>query len=348
MWALRQTISALFAFVVAVQPGLASDVTIRFQREVTVEKPFIYLGDIAEITTSDGTNLQPYQSAKLRPAPPNGGQLLLDFDTIRTRLSALGLSGSHIEFAGASQVLVRSVPFDSQPEAPQHPLSPDEQPLSLTPAQTSHAKRIIQNVVRNNMMKQPNLLQIDERQIEVYLEDRAISTLATSHPSDWQIQTWTPPQAGVSHLVLVPNPQTPGPDGAVVECDIQMPPLVLTVRQPVSIGETLQATDLIWMYARQSSAVSRPQAVIGMETKRHLRPGTPIQDDDLQKKPLVRPRDIVSVSARHGGITVKTTMRALQGGGLGDTVPLVSLSGKERITARIIDYHETEVIDSPN
>jgi len=83
-----------------------------------------------------------------------------------------------------------------------------------------------------------------------------------------------------------------------------------------------------------------------METKQTLRPGSPVNATALQKKPYIRPRDIVTVYARNGGITVKRTMRALQGGGLGDTIPVASLKGKDRFDVRITGYHETEVLDS--
>lgn len=336
----------LMALLVTAQAGSAFGLTIRFHRQATVEKPFVFLGDIAEITTNDSTNIEVYQTAKLIPAPSTGGQVYLDFDTIRNRLQALGLSYSNIEFSGASRVLINGAATSHRPTSRPLPTSTDRMRHSRLAGPTNHAKRTIRKIVRSNLMNQNNLFDVDESEIEVYLEEQAINALAGSNPADWQIQTWTRPKAGTSHLVLAPLTQKVGHEHQEIECDIRLPPPILTVQQPVHAGQIIKTTDLGWMYARQSTALAQPQAVIGMEAKRNLRPGMAIQESDLQKKPYVRPRDIVSVYARQGSITVKRTMRALKGGGLGDTIPLVSLSGQERFVGRVIGYHKTEVIDS--
>ena len=46
---------------------------------------------------------------------------------------------------------------------------------------------------------------------------------------------------------------------------------------------------------------------------------------------------------RLNGITVTTRMRALATGGLGETIPLSTPDGREKIFAKVTGYHEAEV-----
>jgi flagella basal body P-ring formation protein FlgA len=101
-----------------------------------------------------------------------------------------------------------------------------------------------------------------------------------------------------------------------------------------------------WTYSKQVAEEISLDQIVGMETKHALRSGSPIQLSDLRIKPYVRTRDLVTVKARQGGIVVKRTMRSLGTGGLGEPVELVTLDGKDRFTAKVTGYHETEVLDS--
>jgi flagella basal body P-ring formation protein FlgA len=125
-----------------------------------------------------------------------------------------------------------------------------------------------------------------------------------------------------------------------------MPPRTLTVKQLLPAGHVIAASDLDWVYSHHAEGETRIDEIVGMETMRALRPGMPIPMNDLRKKPYVRARDLVSVHARQGAITVKQPMRALGTGGLGEAVTFVTLDGKERFTARITGYHEAEVIET--
>ena len=125
-----------------------------------------------------------------------------------------------------------------------------------------------------------------------------------------------------------------------------MPPKTPVVKNLLAAGHVIQASDLAWSYCKEPSDAISMEQIVGMEAKHALRPGTPIQLTDVRIKPYVRTRDLVTVKAGQGGIVVKRTMRALGTGGLGEAVELVTLDGKDRFTARVTGYHETEVLES--
>ncbi len=130
-----------------------------------------------------------------------------------------------------------------------------------------------------------------------------------------------------------------------IACRIKLPPKAFTVRDPLPIGQIVQASDLLPIRSWQSNVITRMEDVVGMETLHSLNPGNPIQQADVRSKPYVRSRDIVSVYVKVNGITIKTRMRALATGGLGETIPLSTPDGKERIFAKVTGYHEAEVTD---
>jgi flagella basal body P-ring formation protein FlgA len=112
------------------------------------------------------------------------------------------------------------------------------------------------------------------------------------------------------------------------------------------VGHVIAASDLEWTYCKEPGDAVSMEQVVGMETRHALRPGSPIQLADLRTKPYVRSRDLVTVKARQGRVVVKRTMRALGTGGLGEAVELVTLDGKDRFTARVTGFHETEILEA--
>jgi flagella basal body P-ring formation protein FlgA len=120
----------------------------------------------------------------------------------------------------------------------------------------------------------------------------------------------------------------------------------LTAKNLLPVGHVITPNDLEWMYSKQPADAISMEQIVGMETRRALRPGSPIQYTDLRTRPYVRTRDLVTVKARQGGIVVKRTMRSLGTGGLGEAVELVTLDGKDRFTARVTGFHETEFLET--
>lgn len=324
--------------------GSACAVTVRFHREATVSTPFIVLGDVAEMTGGTMDERARYQKARLIPSPAEGGKVFLNFDTIRNRLHALGFSMAQVEFTGPSRILVRRSGESRSTDRVHSKKS--RRPTEISSHDVAKAERIVHAAIRRSLESQDRQTDWSLAEINVRLPSRDVRALLDSPNRDWAVTGWTGRQTDPQTLTLTAKTHS-GPGPIVrVGCKLRMPSLVLMPNRPLPVGHVIRASELRWARSQNGTGATRMEDVVGMETKRALRPGVPIRQRDLRKKPYVRARDIVSVSARHGGITVKRTMRALKTGGLGDTIPLTTLSGSERIDARVTGYHQTEVLNS--
>ncbi len=58
---------------------------------------------------------------------------------------------------------------------------------------------------------------------------------------------------------------------------------------------------------------------------------------------LVRRGELVTVTSRRGGISVRVEARSLDEGSLGQSVTVVTLDGKTKYVTRVVAYHEVEV-----
>jgi flagella basal body P-ring formation protein FlgA len=95
-----------------------------------------------------------------------------------------------------------------------------------------------------------------------------------------------------------------------------------------------------------ADAFTRTANLVGMQVGRTLRPGEPVRTGDVEAVPLVRSREVVTVTARQAGVAVRREMQALGAGGLGDTIPVTDLDGRERLFVRVTGYHTAEVVGS--
>jgi len=325
--------------------GAAYAVIIRFHREATVSTPFIVLGDVAEMTGGTMDERARYQKARLIPSPAEGGKVFLDFDTIRNRLHALGFSMAQVEFSGPSRILVRRSGEARSTSGAD--LKRSSRQTEVSREDVAQAERIVHAAIRGSLESQDPETDWSLAEIDVRLPSRDVRAVLNSSSRAWTVTGWTGRLTDPQNLTLTAKTQS-GPGPIVrVRCNLRMPSMVLMPNRPLPVGHVIRASELRWSRSQNGTGATRMDDVVGMETKRALRPGAPIRPRDLRKKPYVRARDIVSVSARHGGITVKRTMRALKTGGLGDTIPLTTLSGSDRIEARVTGYHETEVLNSP-
>lgn len=348
---IQRLIVPLAAALIAVNDSatVCLGVTIQFRSQANVSKPFIQLGDIAEITNGTPEDIALYQQIKLAPSPPSGGECLLDFDSVRNRLLALGYSSGELEFTGASRVLVTGIDHFSS-ETAQAKRDPYLQTASYEESadtqSRTQAERTLRQILRNELKPTltPTELALAEFQVEIDNADAA--KLAGTSSLDWNARGWSDALDQPHQLVLTRKDARGSASLVHVNCLVKMPPKTLTVKNHLPVGHVIAAADLEWTYSRQGGDPISINQVVGMETKHALRPGNSISPGDLRVKPYVRSRDLVTVKARQGRIVVKRTMRALGTAGLGESVELVSLEGKDRFTAQVTGFHEAEVLET--
>ncbi len=324
-------------------------ITVRFHPQAKVSGSFILLGDIAEVSGGTPENIATYQHARLAPSPPRGGHVYLDFDTVRNRLRALGLSTAGVNFTGRSQIHVRTTGggpriSDAHSGSNSNKMSNANQLPTLNTI--NQAERLAASVVHHALKPYTSEADLTAMELEIQIAPDDAHTMIGTTSDDWTVSGWSANAAQNHHLTLTPKETRPERKPLQITCRIKLPPKALAVREPLPIGHILGASDLVSIRSWQPNVISRREDVVGMETLHSLIPGNPIQQNDVRSKPYVRSRDIVNVAVRLNGITVTTRMRALATGGLGETIPLSTPDGREKIFAKVTGYHEAEVMES--
>ena len=119
-----------------------------------------------------------------------------------------------------------------------------------------------------------------------------------------------------------------------VRVSIQKP--YVTVAVPVAKGDILSEQMLTLAYQDQTlirgDYLTDPTALIGVRSKRELKPGQPIR---LTQVCVVCKGDQVTLSAENSSMQIKTMARALQDGSFGDMIRLVNTRSGRTVQGQV-------------
>ena len=119
-----------------------------------------------------------------------------------------------------------------------------------------------------------------------------------------------------------------------VRISIQKP--YVTVSTPVAKGDILSESVLTQAYQDQTlirgDYLSDTTALIGVRSKRELKPGQPIR---LSQVCVVCKGDQVTLSAENSSMQIKTMARALQDGSFGDMIRLVNIRSGKTVQGKV-------------
>ena len=117
-----------------------------------------------------------------------------------------------------------------------------------------------------------------------------------------------------------------------------------TTRIPVLMramnkGDTIGSQDLIWAEVRDDNLrqdlVVDPKQLIGLEPKQLLKANSPIRLADLQRPMAVSRNGLVTMLLQTPFMTLTAQGKAMDDGGIGDTVRVTNLQTKQVIEARV-------------
>lgn len=88
---------------------------------------------------------------------------------------------------------------------------------------------------------------------------------------------------------------------------------------------------------------ARAEAFVGLETRRVVYSGRPIDPSDLGPPVLVRRNSLVTMLYRDGGLGIRGEGRALDSGGQGETVRVMNIGSRRTVSARVVAPATVEV-----
>jgi len=122
--------------------------------------------------------------------------------------------------------------------------------------------------------------------------------------------------------------------------------------RPLSRGETIQKNDVV-LKPMTSTANSSGDAAgwidsedkaVGLAVTRSLQAGEPVSAADLTRPIAIQRNEMISLVARSSGVQVRTSVKALEAGAVGDLITIETQDkDKSKLTARIIGPKSAEI-----
>ena len=305
---------------------------LRLKATAVVDSPIVRLGDIADVLNADAEQTTRMEAMSLQPAPAQGRTLVITVSQIRSRLQALGVDLSQLELTGKSQVRVSQKQLN--------------QPATRTRVSTQHDKKTAEEKVHRALSGWVKRYFTDQNHylLTVRIHPEDIALVLKSRADSFRFPGLKRILETEQEVSLKLNDSSGSSSQARVYCIIQMIPEILATKYTLNKGTVIRADDLVWIKPEQNqSGISDPRLVIGRELTRTVHQSNVVRSQDLIEVPLIRDGAIVTVSARRGAISVKREMRARGTGGMGDSITLIALEGRDRLKATITGYNQAEV-----
>jgi flagella basal body P-ring formation protein FlgA len=115
--------------------------------------------------------------------------------------------------------------------------------------------------------------------------------------------------------------------------------LLPVLNRLVAPGEIIEAEDLSWenISAKRINgrSIRNEASVVGFAARRPLQPGKMLMSTDLDKPMAVEKGSKLTVVLSSGLMTLTASARALEGGGIGETIRVMNLKSKQTVEAVI-------------
>lgn len=117
-------------------------------------------------------------------------------------------------------------------------------------------------------------------------------------------------------------------------------------------GEVIKASDLSWIkYPAKrlnSRAVYSSQQLVGMTVRRPASTDKPISNNDIQTPVAIEKGAAVTMTVRTKLMILTAGGRALEDGGIGDTIRVLNAKSRLTVDAKIISPGQVEVLSAPS
>ncbi len=110
---------------------------------------------------------------------------------------------------------------------------------------------------------------------------------------------------------------------------------VLTTTRTLRAKSIIALEDLAIQDGFDESALSRAEDAVGSEARVALYAGRPIHPQDIGPAAIVDRNQIVAISFNHGSLTITIEGRAMERGGVGDTIRVMNASSRVTVNATI-------------
>lgn len=123
--------------------------------------------------------------------------------------------------------------------------------------------------------------------------------------------------------------------------------MVVTVRQ-IDHGSLISATDLAVrkqdLAAVQGRYLGRVEDAAGKKARVTFKANAPLRSDQLEKVPLIKPGQMVTIVAENEHIRITVVGKAKSAGAEGDTIIVQNQNSLKELPARVIDANTVQIV----
>lgn len=122
---------------------------------------------------------------------------------------------------------------------------------------------------------------------------------------------------------------------------------VVVVQNPIARNQMISANDLeatrMDMAEIPSGYITDIKDAIGKRAMRPINPGEILRTDIIERPPIIKYNDMVSIIAESGTLRISTLGRAEENGKSGDRIKVLNVDSKKEIYARVVDSKTVRV-----
>lgn len=112
-------------------------------------------------------------------------------------------------------------------------------------------------------------------------------------------------------------------------------------------GEVIEASDLAVvrrdLATVQGRYMKETDEAVGLRVKNALKANAPLRRDYLEKVPVVKSGQVVTILAENDVVRITAIGKAKNAGGVGDTITVQNTSSQKEIAARVVDANTVRV-----
>jgi flagella basal body P-ring formation protein FlgA len=323
----------------AAGPADATDICFRPTSSVTGAT--VTLKDVATISGADAATAARLGQTLLGPAPASGRNLRLEFEEIRSRLEATGLSTADASFSGSTVVVVSC----TQPVFPVVRQPKTRTRVNVSQTQVRRAEKIMTQSVRQSLRGKSR--EAGNLFLDVIVDPSDVPIVLACATEGFELGALDP-RNGEPQCLQVRTQNSRGQSVRFqIQCVVSQKPRVPVLTHSVTSGEVIREDDLGWKQAEGTEGIlTKFEDIVGKEAKKGLHADDPLHPDDVRTIPLVRSNDIVTGIWQKGGIRITGQFKAKSDGGKGDVITLVHLTGRDQVLARVTDVHEAQIVSA--
>jgi flagella basal body P-ring formation protein FlgA len=312
-----------------------------FKPNATVAGATVTVKDVATVSGSDAATVSRLEQTVLGPAPAPGRSARLEFEEIRSRLEATGLSTADTSFSGSTIVQVAC----TQAATPVVKKPKRRAPVNVSTAQVHRAEKIITQSVRQSLRGKNR--EAANWFLEVNVEPGDVPIVLAGATEGFEFGAIDPHNTNPQNVDVSTEDSQGRARKFQIQCVVSEKPRVPVLNRTVSTGEVIREDDLGWKQVDNTEGLlTKFEQLIGKEAKKGLHADEPLRADDIRTIPLVRNNDIVTGVWKKGGIRITAQFKAKSDGGKGDVITLIQLAGREQVLGRVIDVHEAEIVSA--